>query len=103
MPQVFQVIFRRPVPLLPSVLVANALTALACLSWTVPPALSLQRGRLVVNFVICSLPLLWALTVIVIGRCRAARLVGIMGLVPGVLWLAYAVPLVIEAFRANPA
>jgi hypothetical protein len=86
----------KPAFLILGVIVVNLFVLAACPNLIVPPRLSTQRGKILVN---CSFPLFWTLFLVIWGRNRNALIIALINLVPSIVWLLYAIPLAAEAFN----
>jgi len=82
----------RPLLLILSTGLVNLLVVLACPDITGPPPVAAQPSTLLVNFIICCTPLMWSAFLIVARRTQTALSVGIINLVPAIIWLTYAIP-----------
>src|SRR5882672_3545712 len=89
----------KPAFLILGVIVVNLFVIIACPNLVVPPQLSTQRGTILINLIVCSVPLLWTLFLVIWGRNRNALTVALINLVPAIVWLAYAIPLAVRAFH----
>jgi hypothetical protein len=81
-----------------SVGLVNLVVIVACPSLFVPPPLAAQRSKVVENLIVSSIPLLWAIVLILLGRSRFTLVVGLVSLVPAIGWLIFALPLTARAF-----
>ncbi len=79
-------------------ILANVFVLFASPSLHQPPRLADQRDKVIVNLIISSVPLFWTLFLILRGRSRFALVMGLINLVPAIIWLVDAFPLVAKAF-----
>lgn len=84
--------------LLLSIVLVNIFVVVSCPNFIVPPPLATQRGKVVENLIVCCIPLIWTVFIIFWLRSRFALVIGLINLVPAIIWLVYALPLVVEAF-----
>ncbi len=88
----------RVVSLLLGVVLVNLFVALTCPNFIVPPPLAAQRAKVVLNLILCTLPLIWTICVIIWRRNRIGWVVGLINVVPAICWLFYALRFVVAAF-----
>ena len=88
----------RVVSLVLGVVLVNLFVALTCPNFIVPPPLATQRAKVVVNLILCTLPLIWTICVLIWTRSRIGWIVGLVSVVPAICWLLYAFRFVTAAF-----
>ena len=79
-------------------ILVNVFVLFASPSLYQPPRLADQRGKVIVNLAISSVPLFWTLFLILWGRNRFTLVMGLINLVPAIGWLFFAFSLVAKAF-----
>ena len=76
----------------------NVLVLVAIPNFVVPPPLSNQREKAVINFIICLLPLLFSLFAVARLRGHPGAALRWLSILPAFAWLGYSIPILTKAF-----